>query len=382
MLIYLDHCATTPLASEVRAAMEREAAESWGNPSSVHGWGRRARALLESARARLAHCIHAAQESVVLTSSGSEANNLAIKGIVLARAPKPSHLIISAIEHDSVRYAARYLAQRFEWVSVSEIRPDEAGRVSPMEVERAIRPETVLISIMHVNNETGMIQPIREIAEIAHRRGVLLHTDAVQSLGRLAVDVCKLDCDLLTLAAHKFFGPKGVGALYVRQGILLDTLIHGGMQEHGHRGGTENLLAVVGMARAAELATSNLEASSAHLRRLESLFWDRLGNANLKVDLNGCLTDKIPGVLNLAVEGIQQDDLVVGMDLAGVAISAGSACSSGVIEPSHVLEAMGLPAERIHGGVRISFGRENTEAEALEAAQRFIALCRRLRPQG
>lgn len=378
MTIYLDHCATTPLAPEVAEAMARAQAESFGNPSSVHGSGRQARALLDGARARVAACIHAPAGSLVLTGSGSESNNLALKGVVLARAPKPAHLVVSAMEHDCILMAARHLAQRLEWVTLTEVRPDEAGRIDPAAVERAMRPETCLVSVMQANNETGMLQPVREIAAVAHRQGALFHTDAVQGMGRTGVDVEALGCDLLSLAAHKFYGPKGVGLLYVRPGVKLDALVHGGSQEGWRRAGTENPAGAVGLAVAAELAVGRLEETAAHLRRLEELFWREVCSAETHVEQNGDFSDKVPGVINLAVEGIRQDDLVVGMDLAGIAISAGSACSSGVIEPSHVLTAMGLPEWRVQGGVRISFGRENTVEEALEAARQFVALCRRL----
>lgn len=378
MSIYLDHCATTPPAPEVDQAMAQARAEAWANPSSIHAPGRRARQLLEQARARLGAALGAPPATLALTASGSEANNLALKGVLLARPGQPVHVVASAIEHDCVLGALRYLAARFDWIALTEVAPGEDGIVRPEAIERALTPQTRLVSVMAANNETGMIQPVAEIARLAHRHGALCHTDAVQVPGRLALDLGALGCDLLALAGHKFYGPKGTGVLYVAPGLKLDALVHGGAQEGRRRAGTEDVAAAAGLAVAAELAVSHLSQARAHLARLERVFWDELSATGLPVELNGTWADKLPGVLNLAVPGAAQDDLVVGLDLAGVAISAGSACSSGVVEPSHVLRAMGLPPWRLHGGVRVSFGRDNTLDEAREAARRLGELARRL----
>ncbi len=377
-MIYLDHNATTPLAPEAEDAIW-EAVREFGNPSSIHQFGRKALEALEDARVRLAGCLGVSAESIVLTASGSEANNLTIKGILMRRAGRPSHLVVSAMEHQCVLRSARYMAARFDWVGLTEVNPGPDGRLDPAKVGRAITGDTCLVSVMYANHETGMIQPLAEIAEMAHRCGALLHSDAVQAFGRIPVEPQALGCDLLALAAHKFHGPKGVGALYVGPEVELDPLIHGGSQEGERRAGTQNLPGAVGMATAAEVALKRREDAAAHLRRLESLFLELVREGAGPCELNGALENRIPGVLNLAFEGVAQDDLVVGMDLAGVAISAGSACTSGVIEPSAVLQAMDLPDWRVNGGVRISFGRDSTELEARSAARHLIDLCARLR---
>ena len=378
-MIFLDHSATTPTDPVVLDAMARLAAQAWGNPSSVHALGRRARAALEQARAELAACLAAPAEEVVFTASGSEANNLLIQGILARHAGRPTHLVVSAIEHDSVLNTARYLARRHPWLALTEVLPDPTGRVNPQAVAAALRPETCLVCLMHANNETGRLQPVAEVAPLVHEAGALLHVDAVQSFGRVLVQLPALGCDSLALAAHKFYGPKGVGALALRRGLKLDPLIVGGAQEHHRRAGTENLPGAAGMALAARLAMDRLQDHRRCLLSLESAFLEPLRAAGLPLQINGAMDDKLPGVLNLAICGIRQDDLVVGMDLSGYAIAAGSACSSGVIEPSHVLRAMGLPPWRVHGAIRVSFGRDNTPQEARQAAQALILLSQRLR---
>jgi len=377
-MIYLDHSATSPIADPVREAMAAAAAEFWGNPSSLHAAGRRARTALQDARASLAACIGASPESMVFTGSGSEAANLAIKGLLAARKGRRSHVVLSAIEHDCVRRALHAMAARHDWITFTEVAPGESGAVSPASMDEAITDETCLVCLMHANNETGVVQPVAEVARIARRRGARLLSDAVQSPGRARLDVGELGCEFLALSAHKFHGPRGIGALYVREGLELEPLIHGGTQEGGRRAGTENLPGAIGMARAAELANADLEATIGHLNRLESAFLEKMASDNFYVEINGSRSDKLAGIVNMAIEGTEQDDLVVGMDLEGIAISAGSACSSGVMERSRVLTSMGLPDWRIRGGIRISFGRENTHDEAERAATALIALCRRL----
>ncbi|HOE96689.1 MAG TPA: cysteine desulfurase family protein [Candidatus Sumerlaeota bacterium] len=380
-LIYLDHSATTPIDPEIAARMRDADARFPGNPSSIHAAGRAARLCLEEARSALAGSLGMPAESVIFTGSGSEANNLAIAGTLLEHAGRPAHLIVSAIEHHSVLHCARALAARHDGVTLTEIACGADGRIDLDAIADAIRPATRLISLMLVNNETGVIQPVAEAAHRARDRGIRLHVDAVQALGRLPLDLPALGADLLTLAAHKARGPRGVGALLVRPGCGLAPLIHGGTQENYRRAGTENLAGAVGMAEAVRRAVAATDAHRRHLARLERIFLDTLTGqaaAGPRFELNGCATAKVPGILNLAFEGVRQDDLVVGMDLAGVAISAGSACSSGVIEPSHVLAAMNLPPWRRDGGVRISFGSTNTEQEARQAAARLAELARRL----
>lgn len=377
-MIYLDHCATTPLDPRVRSAMDAVRDQKWGNPSSVHAPGRRARALISEARSRIAQTLGAAPAEIVFTASASEANNLVLKGLALFGRPGPFRIVVSAFEHDSVRYCVHYLAERLEWVDITEVRPDEGGIVDPGAIDRACAKGASLVSVMAVNNETGTIQPIREIAEIAHRHGALFHTDAVQAMGRVEVSPAEIGCDLLTASSHKIYGPPGVGMMYVRNGVRLDSLVHGGHQEKGRRAGTEFLEGIVGFAEAVILAAESKEEDNAHLGDLEETFLDRLSQKGAPFQVNGSTADKVPGVINVSLRDVAGHDLVIGMDLAGFAISAGAACSSGVIEPSHVLQSMGLEPWRIESGVRISFGRANTREEVVQAADALSDLRERL----
>ncbi len=382
-MAYLDHCASTPLDAEVRRAMESvmdlSADAACANPSSVHGPGRKARAIMNEARAKIARAIGALPAEIVFTASGSEANNLAVKGIALRSQARPFHLIVSAIEHDSILNAARYLAGRFDWVRLREVPPDSEGIVSSDAVERACEEGASLVCVMAVNNETGVRQPIQEIARVAHRRGAIFHTDAVQALGRVEIGAKNLGCDLLSASSHKIYGPAGVGFLYVQDGIKLDSLIHGGHQEKERRAGTENLEGITGFARAVGLALERMAEDRLRMMEVEKAFLDRLRRNGTEFQINGSTAEKVPGVLNLSCAGIQSHDLVVGMDLAGHAISAGAACSSGVIEPSHVLRAMKLEPWRIEGGIRISFGRRNGMEDVRSAADALSDLCGKLK---
>lgn len=377
-MIYLDHAATTPLATQAADAMARASALAWGNPSSVHAAGRTARAALEQARATLASVLNAGDARLVFTASASEANNLALKGTVLARRSTPTHLVVSAIEHESVLTTARYLAATLPHVMLTEVTPGTDGIVTRDAIAAALRPESALIALMHANNETGMIQPIEAVAELARERGIPLLCDAVQSFGKIPVDFTELGCDFLTLSAHKFHGPRGAGLLLARRGAAFDALVHGGLQEGGLRAGTENLPAIAGMAAAAELAVAQAAIEARHLMQLERQFLGQLDVAGQAYLLNGAPGPRLPGVINLSLPDLSQDDLIIGMDVAGFAISAGSACSSGVVEPSHVLEAMGLPDWRVRGSVRFSFGRGNTQDEIEAAARAFCELASRL----
>ena len=377
-MIYLDHAATTPLDPLAAEAMAQAARQTWGNPSSVHTPGRAARAALEQARHSLASLLHCTSDEVIFTASASEANNHALKGAILARPGTPAHLVISAIEHESIRTTARYLAARWPNVTLTEVAPDSFGIIHPEAIQAALRPDTALVAVMHSNNETGTIQPIEAISPIVQAQGIPLLCDAVQSFGKLPLNFNRSGCTFLSLSAHKFHGPRGAGVLLARTGVDLDALIHGGLQEHSRRAGTENLPAIAGMAAAAEHACRMLPQNAAHLARLEDIFLQILLDSGISFQINGSTVDKLKGVINLSIPDLNQDDLIVGMDLAGVAISAGSACSSGVVEPSHVLEAMGLPDWRCRGSVRFSFGRENTPQDAETAARALVALAQRL----
>lgn len=376
-MIYLDHCATTPLDERVAQAMQH-ADEAWGNPSSVHKAGRRSRAIINEARSRIAQVLGASPSEIVLTASASEANNLALKGAAMRTPGKPFRLVISAIEHDCVRYTARYLDEKFDWVHLHEVSPGTDGVIDPDAIARACESGADLVCVMAVNNETGILQPTAEIAAIAHACGALFHCDAVQAAGRMDLAPITTQCDFLSLAAHKIYGPRGAGLLYVRDGTRVDSLIHGGHQEKGRRAGTEVPHAIAGFACALELAAQDIEANNARLSALQGAFLQKLDTLGIPYIINGTTTHKVPGVVNLSIPGIDSADLVVGMDLEGIAISAGSACSSGVIEPSHVLLAMRLDAEQTAGGIRVSFGRGNSKSEAIEAAETLAALSRRL----
>ncbi|ADD28355.1 cysteine desulfurase family protein [Meiothermus ruber] len=371
-MIYLDYAATTPLDPEVRAAMEG-VLEEYGNPSSIHQLGRRARSLLEEGRERLARALGAKPREVVLTAGGSEADALALYGVALARGR--GHLVSTAVEHSAVLQALKNLERLgFE---VTLLQPDRHGLIYPEQVAEALRPATILVSVMAVNNELGTLYPVREIAEVCHARGVLLHTDAVQAMGTVPCQVETLGADLISLAAHKFYGPKGVGALYVRKGVELFPIIPG-KQEQGYRGGTENLPAVYGQGLAAEKAAARLAEESRRLLALR----ERLEAGLLAVPgvlLNGHPTLRSPKHVNVTVRGADGEGLLLNLDLLGVAVSSGSACSSGSLEPSHVLLAIGRSKEEARASVRFSLGRYTTEAEVDQAVQAFAEAVERSR---
>lgn len=363
-MIYLDYAATTPLDPEVRAALE-EVLEVYGNPSSIHGYGRQARSLLEVSRERLARALGCKPRELILTSGGTEADALALYGLALAQGR--GHLLSTRVEHSAVLLALKNL-ERLGY-AVTLLEPDRYGFIYPEQVAEAIRADTVLVSVMAVNNEIGTLYPVRQIAEICHARGVLLHTDAVQALGSVPCTVEALGADLISLAAHKFYGPKGVGALYVRKGIELFPILPG-KQEQGYRGGTENLPAVYGMGLAAEKAVALLEEESQRMLALRGRLEAQL-LALPGVELNGHPVLRSPKHLNVTVRDADGEGLLLNLDLLGVAASSGSACSSGSLEPSHVLLAIGRSKEEAKASVRFSLGRFTTEAEIDQAARVF-----------
>ncbi len=358
--IYLDHAATTPLRAEVAQEMRRISDDCGFNPSSLHAEGRRARATLDAARDRIAQAIGASRSEIVFTSGGTEANNLALFGVTRAMA-RPAHVVASAVEHHGVIAALERL--RDEGIETSLVPVDGNGRVDPAAFERTLRPETTFASIMYANNEVGTVQPIAQLAEIAHRRGVIFHTDAVAVPNWLPVDVATLGVDLLSLGAHKFYGPQGAGLLYVRRGLALSPVMLGGGQEAGRRSGTENVAGIAGMATALELATAERPARSAAagaLRdRLEAGICSRL--EGVRVNAGGAA--RLANVSNLGFTGLDAAQLLIALDLAGIAVSAGSACASGTLEPSHVLAAMAADGENPSSGIRFSLGTATTAAE-------------------
>ncbi|MDI9485430.1 MAG: cysteine desulfurase NifS [Bacillota bacterium] len=374
--IYMDHAATTPVRPEVLEAMLPFFGSEYGNPSSVYGWGRRARQALDQARDKVSEILGAEASEIIFTSGGSEGANLAIKGAAWAYQKKGRHIVTSAVEHHAVLDSVLWLKKQGFEVTIVPV--DEEGMVSPAEVEKALRPDTTLVTIMHANNEVGTIQPIREISEIVRNHGALFHTDAVQTAGVLDIDVKELGVDMLSLSAHKLYGPKGVGALYVRKGVRLDPLIHGGAQEKRRRAGTENTAGIVGLAKALELAHVDREEENARLIRLR----DRLLEGLQKIPhtkVNGSLVQRLPNNVNVCFQYIEGESMLLNLDLRGIAASSGSACTSGSLDPSHVLLAMGLSHEIAHGSLRLTLGRDNTESDIDFVLQEIPVIVERLR---
>lgn len=383
--VYLDNNATTPVAPEVTGAMLAYLRDDFGNASSVHWYGQRARDAVEQARDQVARLIGAHPSEIVFTSGGTESDNMSVFGVTGAARRRTSsgmkHLITTAIEHPAVLYAARELASR--GISVTYASAGSGGFVDPGDVAQAIRPETVLISVMLANNEVGTLQPVAEIGRLARERGITLHTDAVQAVGKVPVNVNALGVDLLSLSAHKLYGPKGVGALYVRKGTNLEPLMHGGHHERDRRPGTENVPGIVGLGAAAQLAAERIEDEARRIAGLRDRLQAGIVQRVESTRVNGDAAHRQPNTLNVSFEGVKGESLVMALDLEGVACSTGAACSSGSTEPSHVLTAIGLSKEAARGSLRLSLGRYNTEADidaALEAIPRVVKRLRALSP--
>ncbi|MBP3541405.1 MAG: cysteine desulfurase NifS [Clostridia bacterium] len=377
MRIYLDHAATTPTRREALEAMLPYFAEVYGNASSIHTEGRKARRAVEKARQQVAAAIGAEAREVYFTAGGSESDNWAIRGAAQPLWEQGKrHLITSRVEHPALLRTCEKM-EKLGW-QVTYLPVDAFGRVSPENVRQAIRPDTGLISVMAANNEVGTLQPVGEIGRIAHESGVLFHTDAVQAVGSIPVDVNDWNADLLSLSGHKFYGPKGVGALYVRRGVRMDPLIFGGEQEKGLRAGTENLPGIVGMGAALELAEKERPEEAARLTRLRTMLLDGLAAAFPDCQMNGHPEHRLPGNLNLRFPLVEGESLLMRLDLAGIAASAGSACSSGSMEVSHVLTAMGLSEDEARGSLRLSLGRENTEEDIARVVEILPAIVREL----
>ena len=376
-VIYLDHAATTPADPEVVAAMRPWYSDQFGNPSTVYSLGLSASQALQDAREAAAQALGATPEEIYFTSGGTESDNWALQGTADALAGKGKHLITSSIEHHAVLETTHYLEKR--GYEVTRVPVDSGGLVDPEDVRRAIRPDTVLISVMHANNEVGTIQPIAEISRVAKETGVLFHTDAVQTAGKIPLDVNDLGVDMLSLSAHKFYGPKGVGLLYMRKKTKITPLLHGGGQERGRRAGTHNVPGIMGLAKAFELAQARMADDAAREASLRDKLWSGLESTIRAIYQNGDPAHRLINYLNVRLDGIEGESMILMLDMENICVSSGSACTTGSLEPSHVLLAMGIPAENAHGSLRITLGRSTTEEDIDYFIEVFPPIVARLR---
>ncbi|MDI6839683.1 MAG: cysteine desulfurase NifS [bacterium] len=375
--IYLDHNATTPTDPRVIDAMRPYFNELYSNPSSIYKFGSEAREAIEDARDKVAKLLCADSKEIVFTASGTEANNFAIKGIAYANKDKGNHIITSKIEHHAVINPCRWLER--QGFNVSYVGVDKYGVVDLDELKAAITNKTILITIMHANNEVGTIEPIQEIAKFAKERGIYFHTDAVQTAGKIPIDVNKLGVDLLSLSGHKFYGPKGVGALYIKRGTKVDPLIHGGHHEFNRRAGTENVPGIVGLGKACEIAGSEMSEEDTRLKRLRDKLYNGIMNKIPDVILTGHPENRLSGTLSICVKYVEGESMLLNLDYEGISASSGSACTSGSLEPSHVLLSMGIPPQVAHSSLRFSLGRDNTDADIERVIDVFPGVVNRLR---
>ncbi len=378
MKVYLDNSATTSLDKEVLETMLPYFTDNFGNPSSLHGFGRKALKAVDEARETIAKCIGAKSNEIYFTSGGSESDNWALKGVIGATKQKRKHIITSAIEHPAIMDTLDYLKQK-EGVTVTYLPVDKEGRVCVDDLKKSVTDDTVLVSIMFANNEMGAIQPIKEIGEFCKEEGILFHTDAVQAMDSQEIDVNNLNIDLLSMSAHKFHGPKGIGVLYIRSGVKIDRLISGGHQERRMRAGTTDTPLIVGMAKALEIAVRDRASNNARISALRNNFVDRVLKEIPYVYLNGGVEHRLPNNANLSFEYIEGESILINLDLAGIAVSSGSACSSGSLEPSHVILALGVKEELAHSSIRFSLGKDTTQEEMDYAFNVLKASVERLR---
>ena len=379
--IYLDYAATTPTHPEVVKAMLPYFTEVFGNPSSIYSCGQEAKGVLEESRAKVADLIGAQDEEIVFTSGGTEADNFAIKGAAYANENKGNHIVTTSIEHHAVLETCKFLEER--GFRVTYLPVDEYGLVAPNNVRKAITNKTILISVMQANNEIGTIEPVAEIGKIAKEAGIYFHTDAVQAAGHIPINVDELGVDLLSMSAHKLYGPKGVGALYIRKGTKLLPFMHGGEQERGRRASTDNVPGIVGFGCAAELAQQEMSEEAEQLIPLRDKLINSLLERIDRTRLNGHPTNRLPNNVNVSVEFVEGESMCLNLDLEGICASTGSACSSLSIEPSHVLLALGLPPERAHGSLRFTLGKWTTEEDidrVLEVLPSVVARLRAMSP--
>ncbi len=359
--VYFDYNATTPIHPEVASFVKPFFNELFGNPSSLHWAGRAARVDFEKAREQIADMIHAKTEEIVITSCGTESDNHAIKGMAYAKRDKGNHIITTTIEHPGVLNTCRYLESK--GYEVTYLPVDGYGQIQPEDVKRAIRKDTILISIMYANNETGTLLPIKEVGEIAKDSEIIFHSDMIQAIGKIKIDIKSLNVDLASFSGHKVYAPKGVGALYMRESLDIDNLIHGGHQEAGRRAGTENVIGITAFGKACELVKKEMEDENSKIESLRKKLLDGILEKVGHVRLNGHPEYRLPNTLNLSFEYVEAESLLIALDLNGIAVSSGSACASGSTEPSHVLLAMGIPPEACQSAIRFSLGRGNTEED-------------------
>lgn len=375
--IYFDHAATTSVKPEVLEAMIPYFTERYGNPSSIYSLGRENKKTIDDAREKVAKALNAQPKEIFFTSGGSESDNWALKGIAFANQAKGKHIITTNIEHHAILNTCKFLVkQGFE---VTYVPVDEKGLVHVEDIEKAIRPDTILISVMFANNEIGTIQPIKEIGKLAKEKGIYFHTDAVQAVGNIPIDVNDMNIDMLSLSAHKFYGPKGVGVLYIRDGVRILPFIHGGEQERGKRASTENVAGIVGLGKAIELATSNIDIYNKKLLQFRDRAIKEILEKIPYSRLNGDSNNRLPGNVNISFEFIEGESILLMLDMKGICASSGSACTSGSLDPSHVLLAIGLPHEIAHGSLRLTFGEENTQEDLDYLLETLPPIIERLR---
>ena len=376
--VYLDNAATTFVSKEVLNEMLPCFNIKFGNPNSLHSFGREAMAVVDTARDKVAKAINAKSVSeIYFTSGGTEADNWAIKGIVHAYANKGKHIITSSIEHHAILDSCKQLER--EGFDVTYLPVDKYGLVDLADVMRAIRPDTILISVMTVNNEVGTVQNIKAIAKIAHEKGIVFHTDAVQAVGAVKLDVQDMEIDAMSMSAHKIYGPKGCGALYLKSGIRIDNLLNGGAQERAKRGGTSNVPAIAGFGKAIEIATRDLEENQKKIKTLRDYFEKEIKSKIAHIHINGHPTQKIDGTLSVTFELIEGESILMSLDLEGIAVSTASACTSLSLQPSHVLRAMGIPDEIAHGTIRFSFGKNLTKEDIDYTIEKLVGIVKKLR---
>jgi cysteine desulfurase len=376
--LYLDYAATTPVRPEVSAAMEPYFAESFGNPSSLYELGQRSRAAIEDAREKLADAIGAAFDEIVFTGGGTESDNSCLIGAAEANEERGRHIVTTAFEHHAILEPVEYLVERRGWESTL-LAPPRDGIITADQVAAALRPDTTVVSVMIVNNEVGTVQPVADIAKVVKDHGAVMHCDAVQALGKVPIDVSTAPVDLLSFSAHKLYGPKGVGATYVRAGTKLPPYLRGGGQERGFRSGTQNVAGIVGFGEAARLAAAELVPEAARLLEMRERLWDSLAARIPDMYLNGDRTRRIAGNINAIIRGVEGESMLLLLDQEGIAVSTGSACSSGSSEPSHVLKAIGVPEEDAQGSIRITLGRLTTDADIDRVAAALPPIVERLR---